>query len=69
MSGARGAGMTAADVRLIRLTGYMDGFRRSDHDTILGCLTDGVVWRIHGFRTTRTSRMPVRHLGACWAGR
>lgn len=31
---------------------YMDGFRRSDHESILGCLTDDVVWRIHGFRTT-----------------
>jgi ketosteroid isomerase-like protein len=32
---------------------YMDGFRRSDHDAILGCLTDDVVWQIHGHRTTR----------------
>jgi ketosteroid isomerase-like protein len=32
---------------------YMDGFRRSDHDTILACLTDDVVWHIHGLRTTR----------------
>lgn len=31
---------------------YMDGFRRSDHPTILACLTDDVVWHIHGFRTT-----------------
>lgn len=31
---------------------YMDGFRRSDHAMILGCLTDDVVWRIHGLRTT-----------------
>jgi hypothetical protein len=31
---------------------YMDGFRRSDHEMILGCLTDDVVWRIHGLRTT-----------------
>ena len=31
---------------------YMDGFRRSDHEVILGCLTDDVVWRIHGVRTT-----------------
>jgi ketosteroid isomerase-like protein len=31
---------------------YMDGFRRSDHDTILGCLADDVAWTIHGFRTT-----------------
>lgn len=31
---------------------YMDGFRRSDHEIILGCLTDDVEWRIHGLRTT-----------------
>ena len=31
---------------------YMEGFRRSDHAMILGCLTDDVVWRIHGARTT-----------------
>lgn len=31
----------------------MDGFRRSDHEAILGCLTDDVVWHIRGFRTTR----------------
>lgn len=31
---------------------YMDGFRRTDHEAILGCLTDDVVWQIHGVRTT-----------------
>ena len=31
---------------------YLDGFRRSDHAQILGLLTDEVVWRIHGMRTT-----------------
>jgi len=31
---------------------YMDGFRRSDHAMVLGCLTDDVVWRIHGLRET-----------------
>lgn len=31
---------------------YMDGFCRSDHDAILACLTDDVVWHIHGWRTT-----------------
>ena len=29
---------------------YIDGFRRTDHDAILGCLTDDVVWVIHGHR-------------------
>ncbi|WP_449281885.1 nuclear transport factor 2 family protein [Leucobacter sp.] len=32
---------------------YMDGFRRSDHDAVLACLADDVVWCIHGVRTTR----------------
>ena len=32
---------------------YMDGFRASDHTGILRCLTDDVVWRIHGHRTTQ----------------
>jgi hypothetical protein len=31
----------------------MAGFRRSDHEAILECLTDDIVWRIHGLRTTR----------------
>lgn len=35
---------------------YMDGFRRSDHPAILACLTDDVVWRIHGARTARGKR-------------
>jgi uncharacterized protein len=29
---------------------YVDGFRRSDHAAILACLTDNVVWVIHGYR-------------------
>lgn len=29
---------------------YFDGFRRSDHDLILSCLTDDVVWDLPGFR-------------------
>lgn len=35
------------------VTKYLDGFRRSDHPAILACLTDDVVWRIHGSRTAR----------------
>jgi uncharacterized protein len=31
---------------------YMNGFRCGDHDAILGCLTDDVVWRIFGVRIT-----------------
>lgn len=32
---------------------YMEGFRRSDHEAVLACLTEDVVWQIHGLRTTR----------------
>jgi uncharacterized protein len=32
---------------------YMDGFRSSDHPMILDCLTDDVLWVIHGARTTK----------------
>jgi ketosteroid isomerase-like protein len=31
---------------------YVDGFRRSDHAMVLDCLTDDVVWHIHGVRST-----------------
>jgi ketosteroid isomerase-like protein len=30
---------------------YIDGFRRSDHAQILSCLTDDVVWVLHGQKT------------------
>ena len=30
---------------------YIDGFRRSDHAQILSCLTDDVVWALHGHQT------------------
>ena len=29
---------------------YFDGFRRSDHDQILACLTDDVAWDLPGYR-------------------
>jgi uncharacterized protein len=29
---------------------YFDGFRKSDHDQILGCLTDDVTWDLPGYR-------------------
>jgi hypothetical protein len=32
---------------------YLDGFRRTDHGQILSCLDEGVVWRIHGYKTIR----------------
>lgn len=28
---------------------YMEGFRKSDHDMVLSCLTDDVVWLMPGF--------------------
>jgi len=28
---------------------YMDGFRASDHEKILSCLTDDVIWEMPGF--------------------
>lgn len=28
---------------------YMDGFRVTDHEKILSCLTDNVVWEMPGF--------------------
>ena len=31
---------------------YMDGWRSSDHERVLQCLTDDVVWHIHGHHTT-----------------
>ena len=29
---------------------YIEGFRLSDHDQILSCLTDEVVWELHGYQ-------------------
>jgi uncharacterized protein len=30
---------------------YIEGFRRSDHAQILSCLTDEVIWALHGHKT------------------
>jgi ketosteroid isomerase-like protein len=30
---------------------YIEGFRRSDHDQILSCVTDDVVWDLLGYTT------------------
>jgi ketosteroid isomerase-like protein len=32
---------------------YMEGFRRSDHQIILDCLTDDVIWKMPGVYTHR----------------
>lgn len=37
-------------VRKVVVETYFEGFRRGDHATILGCLTDDVVWDLPGFR-------------------
>ena len=34
---------------------YIEGFRRSDHAMVLGCLADDIVWQIHG-QTTITGK-------------
>src|SRR3954471_20834283 len=30
---------------------YIEGFRRTDHARILDCLTNDVVWLLHGYKT------------------
>lgn len=42
-----------ANPKLEVLDRYIEGFRRSDHELVLSCLTDDVVWHVHGVRTTR----------------
>jgi ketosteroid isomerase-like protein len=32
---------------------YIEGFRRTDHAQILSCLTDEIVWVLHGYKTLR----------------
>ncbi|GAA3440429.1 nuclear transport factor 2 family protein [Kutzneria kofuensis] len=32
---------------------YIEGFRRTDHAMILGCLADDVEWVLHGYKTLR----------------
>jgi uncharacterized protein len=31
------------------VTRYIDGFRESDHEKVLSCLTDNVLWEMPGF--------------------
>ncbi|PJE93975.1 hypothetical protein CUT44_31000 [Streptomyces carminius] len=35
---------------------YLEGFRRGDHDMILSCLTDDVVWDMYGYTTLQGRR-------------
>ena len=37
-------------VRKAVVESYFEGFRRSDHEQILGCLTDDVAWDLPGYR-------------------
>lgn len=32
---------------------YIDGFRRTDHARILSCLSNDIVWVLHGYKTLR----------------
>jgi len=41
---------------------YMDGFRRSDHQQILSCLTDDVEWEIPGAFHARGKEAFDRHI-------
>jgi ketosteroid isomerase-like protein len=43
--------MSAPTARTTVIEHYFDGFRRSDHDLILACLTDDVVWDLPGYRS------------------
>jgi ketosteroid isomerase-like protein len=36
--------------RKVVVEAYFDGFRQSDHEQILACLTDDVVWDLPGIR-------------------
>jgi ketosteroid isomerase-like protein len=37
-------------IRKLVVERYFDGFRKSDHEQILGCLTDDVIWDLPGYR-------------------
>jgi uncharacterized protein len=41
------------DTRKDVIERYIDGLRRGDHAQILGCLTDDVVWVLHGHQAVR----------------
>jgi uncharacterized protein len=40
-------------VRKLVVERYFDGFRKSDHQQILGCLSDDVAWDLPGYRHLR----------------
>ena len=41
---------------------YMEGFRRTDRERILACLTDDVEWRIPGMFEVRGKEAFARHI-------
>jgi ketosteroid isomerase-like protein len=41
---------------------YMDGFRRSDHEQILSCLTDDVEWQIPGVFQISSKEAFAKHI-------
>lgn len=41
---------------------YMDGFRRSDHEQVLSCLTDDVEWEIPGAFHVRGKEAFDKHI-------
>jgi uncharacterized protein len=44
-------GTTNMSTRTTVIQQYFDGFRRSDHEAILACLTDDVIWDLPGYRS------------------
>jgi len=47
-----GTGEPAASRKAV-VEAYIEGFRRTDHEAILACLADDVVWVLHSYRTLR----------------
>jgi hypothetical protein len=50
-SGPKGGERLASHKAVVEA--YVEGFRRTDHEAILACLADDVVWVLHGYRTLR----------------
>ena len=48
---------------------YMDGFRRGDHEQILGCLTDDVEWELPGAFHARGKHAFEDHIEEEFIGR
>ena len=48
MSSALLLGQTAMSTNLATVHRYLDGFRTSDHEQILSCLTDDIEWTLFG---------------------